>query len=183
MKPLIAFDLWEWIEQHRQAFEPPVGNKVIWEDSQFTAMIVRGPNARRDFHVDPSDEIFYMLKGDMVLEYVQDGTRRSQLICEGGLLLVPALTPHAPHRPADTWGLVVEVKRQPGQTESLVWFCERCDAKLHEITMHVGDIEKDLKAAIARFDASVELRTCRRCGHVQPDTPPLPQRPSDELRR
>jgi len=110
-----------------------------------------------------------MLKGDMVLEYMQEGRRESQVIREGGLLLVPAFTPHAPHRPADTWGLVVEVKRQPGQTESLVWFCEQCDATLHEVTMHVGDIEKDLKAAIERFDASLELRTCRRCGHVQPD--------------
>jgi hypothetical protein len=44
-----------------------------------TAMIVRGPNARRDFH-----------------EYVQDGTRRSQLICEGDLRLVPD-TPPLPH--------------------------------------------------------------------------------------
>jgi len=171
VKPLAAFDLWGWIEDNRHAFEPPVGNKVVWEDSQFTAMIIRGPNARRDFHVDPSDEIFYMLKGDMVLEFMQEGRRESQIIREGGLLLVPAFTPHAPHRPADTWGLVVEVKRQPGQTESLVWFCEQCDATLHEVTMHVGDIEKDLKAAIERFDASVELRTCRRCGHVQPDKP------------
>ena len=169
MKPLAAFDLWGWIEDNRHAFEPPVGNKVVWEDSQFTAMIIRGPNARRDFHVDPSDEIFYMLKGDMVLEFMQEGRRESQIIREGGLLLVPAFTPHAPHRPADTWGLVVEVKRQPGQTESLVWFCEQCDATLHEVTMRVGDIEKDLKAAIERFDASLELRTCRRCGHVQPD--------------
>ncbi len=153
MRPLIAFDLWDWIARHREAFEPPVGNKVIWEDSQFTAMIIRGPNARRDFHVDPSDEIFYMLKGDMVLEYMDGGRRHEQDIREGGLMLVPALTPHAPHRPADTWGLVVEIKR-------------------------VGDIEKDLKAAIERFDASIELRTCRPCGHVQPEKPPVPQRPS-----
>jgi 3-hydroxyanthranilate 3,4-dioxygenase len=177
VKPLAAFDLWGWIEDNRDAFEPPVGNKVVWEDSQFTAMIIRGPNARRDFHVDPSDEIFYMLKGDMVLEYMREGRRESQVIREGGVLLVPAFTPHAPHRPADTWGLVVEVKRQPGQTESLVWFCEQCDAKLHEVTMHVGDIEKDLKAATERFDASLELRTCRGCGHVQPDKPPVPQPP------
>ena len=177
MKPLVAFDLWRWIEQHRDAFEPPVGNKVVWEDSQFTAMIIRGPNARRDFHVDPSDEIFYMLKGDMVLEYMQDGRRQSQVIREGAMLLVPAFTPHAPHRPADTWGLVVEVKRRADQSEALLWFCDRCDAQLHEVTLHVGDIEKDLKTAIERFDASVELRTCKRCGHVQPDKPPVPQTP------
>ena len=73
MQPLVAFGLWRWIEEHRAAFEPPVGNKVIWEDSQFTAMVIRGPNARRDFHVDPSDEIFYMLEGDMDLEYLIPG--------------------------------------------------------------------------------------------------------------
>jgi 3-hydroxyanthranilate 3,4-dioxygenase len=177
MKPLVAFGLWRFVEEHRHAFEPPVGNKVIWEDSQFTAMIVRGPNARRDFHVDPSDEIFYMLRGDMVLEYIADGARVPQVIREGEMMLVPALTPHAPHRPADTWGLVVEVKRTPGQTESLRWYCERCDALLHDVTMHVADIEKELRAAIERFDASVELRTCRRCGHLQPDHAPAPERP------
>src|SRR5437773_11278586 len=93
MRPLIAFDLWDWIARHREAFEPPVGNKVIWEDSQFTAMVIHGPNARRDFHVDPSDEIFYMLKGDMVLEYIEGGRRHEQVIREGEIMLMPALTP------------------------------------------------------------------------------------------
>ena len=111
MKPLLAFGLWRWIEDNRAAFEPPVGNKVIWEDSQFTAMVIRGPNARRDFHVDPSDEIFYMLEGDMDLEYLEDGQRRHRTIHEGEMFLVPALTPHSPHRPAETWGLVIEIKR------------------------------------------------------------------------
>jgi 3-hydroxyanthranilate 3,4-dioxygenase len=177
VKPLVAFDLWRWVEEHREAFEPPVGNKVIWEDSQFTAMVIRGPNARRDFHVDPSDEIFYMLRGDMVLEVMEDGRRREHVIREGGMCLVPALTPHSPHRPADTWGLVVEIKRTPGETESLLWFCERCDARLHAVTLHVADIERDLRAAIEAFDGSVALRTCRACGHVQPERPPAPGRP------
>ena len=177
MNPLESFGLWRWIEDNRAAFEPPVGNKVIWEDSQFTAMVIRGPNARRDFHVDPSDEIFYMLKGDMVLEYLESGRRAKRVVREGEMFLVPALTPHSPHRPADTWGLVIEIKRGPSQRESLVWFCDRCDAKLHEVTMHVADIEKELKTAIERFDKSVELRTCRTCGHVQPDRSPVPERP------
>ena len=178
MKPLIAFDLWQWIEDNRRAFEPPVGNKVIWEDSQFTAMIIRGPNARRDFHVDPSDEIFYMLKGDMVLEYMEHGRRRERVIREGEMMLVPAFMPHSPHRPADTWGLVVEIKREPEQTESLLWFCERCDAPLHEVTMHVADIERELRAAIECFDDRQDLRTCGRCGYVQPERAPVPTKPA-----
>jgi 3-hydroxyanthranilate 3,4-dioxygenase len=179
MKPLVAFGLWKWIDENRHAFEPPVGNKVVWEDSQFTAMVIRGPNARRDFHVDPSDEIFFMLRGDMVLEYLESGRRHEQIIREGEMLLVPAFTPHSPHRPADTWGLVVEVKRRPQETETLLWLCERCDTQLHAMTMHVADIERELKAAIEQFDTSVDLRTCRRCGHVQPDTPPVPQTPAN----
>jgi 3-hydroxyanthranilate 3,4-dioxygenase len=177
VRPLVAFDLWRWIEDNRAAFEPPVGNKVVWEDSQFTAMIVRGPNARRDFHVDPSDEIFYMLRGAMRLEYMVDGRRHEQIIREGEMCLVPARVPHSPHRPADTWGLVVEVKRRPDQTESLLWLCERCDRPLHEVTMHVADIERQLKSAIEAFDASRELRTCPSCGYVQPDHAPAPDAP------
>ncbi len=112
MRPLISADLWRWIEENRASFEPPVGNKVIWEDSQFTAMVIRGPNRRRDFHDDPSDEIFYMLRGAMTLEYIDEGGRRQDaVIREGELLLVPAHTLHSPHRPADTWGLVIEIKR------------------------------------------------------------------------
>jgi 3-hydroxyanthranilate 3,4-dioxygenase len=179
MEPLVPFDLWRWIDAHRTAFEPPVGNKVIWEDSQFTAMVIRGPNARRDFHVDPSDEIFYMLKGAMVLEYLHAGRRRSRVIREGEMCLVPALTPHSPHRPADTWGLVVEIKRAPEQTESLLWLCERCDMKLHEVTLSAVDIEKDLKTAIEQFDSSAELRTCPRCGHLQPEHAPTPAPPRE----
>jgi 3-hydroxyanthranilate 3,4-dioxygenase len=174
VKPLAAFGLWSWIEENRTAFEPPVGNKVIWEDSQFTAMVVRGPNARRDFHIDPSDEIFFMLKGAMTLETLEDGKRCSRTIREGELCLVPALTPHSPHRPADTWGLVIEVKRVPSQTESLLWLCDRCDAPVHEVTMHVADIEKELKGAIEGFDASEALRTCTACGFVQPERAPVP---------
>jgi len=143
-------------------------------------MVIHGPNARRDFHVDPSDEIFYMLRGDMVLEYIEGGRRHEQVIREGEIMLMPALTPHAPHRPAGTWGLVIEVKRRPDQTESLRWFCERCDALLHDVTMHVADIEKALKSAIEQFDASVDLRTCRQCGHLQPEKPPVPQPPPKE---
>jgi 3-hydroxyanthranilate 3,4-dioxygenase len=177
MKPLISRDLWKWIEEHPDAFAPPVGNKVIWEDSQFTAMVIAGPNARRDFHVDPSDELFYMLRGDMTLEYIEDGGRREQVIREGEVLLVPAMTPHSPHRPPGSWGLVVEIKRRPEQSESLLWFCERCDAPLHEVTMHVADIEGELKSAIQNFDDSPELRTCRKCGHVQPERPLVPAPP------
>src|SRR3989475_11213024 len=70
MKPLTGFNLWSWIEQNRHAFEPPVGNKVIWEDSQFTAMIICGPNPRRVFTVDPADQIISHLVDILVIEHM-----------------------------------------------------------------------------------------------------------------
>lgn len=70
--------------------------------------------------MDPSDEIFYMLRGAMRLEYMVEGRRPEQILREGEMCLPPALVPHSPHRPADTRGLVVEVERRPGQTESLL---------------------------------------------------------------
>jgi hypothetical protein len=36
----LALNLWQWIKEYRQAFGPPVGNEVVSEDSQFTAMII-----------------------------------------------------------------------------------------------------------------------------------------------
>ena len=176
MQPLISRDLWQWIEEHRASFEPPVGNKVIWEDSQFTAMVIRGPNRRRDFHDDPSDEIFFQLRGAMVLEYIdRDEQRREAVIREGEMLLVPAHTPHSPHRPPDSWGLVVEIKRGPQDSESLLWYCDRCGALLHTVTMNALDLERGLRAAIEAFDANEALRTCRQCGHVQPEQAPVPE--------
>ena len=170
MLPLLPRNLWQWVEENGEAFQPPVGNKVVWEDSQFTAMVVRGPNARRDFHIDPFDEIFYQLKGDIVVEYLDPtGQRESAVVREGDLFLVPAKVGHSPHRPADSWGLVIEIKRSPEQQESLLWLCDRCGAKIHEVTMYVADIETELKSAIQRFDADETLRTCRSCGYVQPE--------------
>jgi mannose-6-phosphate isomerase-like protein (cupin superfamily) len=150
----MAFNLWQWIEEYRQAFEPPVGNKVIWEDSQFTAMIIRGPNARRDFHIDPSDEIFYMLKGDMILEYMQDGTRQTQVIREGDLLLVPALTPHSPHRPPDTWGLVVVIVQ---------WVVRSGDAGRQAIALFLK---------FFRLPSNSPMRGALQSGAISPATPP-----------
>jgi 3-hydroxyanthranilate 3,4-dioxygenase len=178
VRPLVSAGIWRWIEENRASFEPPVGNKVIWEDSQFTAMVIRGPNRRRDFHDDPSDEIFYMLQGAMTLEYIDEtGRRREAIIREGEMLLVPAHTPHSPHRPAGSWGLVIEIKRGAGDEESLLWFCERCDHEIHRVTMSAMDIERDLRAAIEAFDGSVALRTCPGCGHVQRAEAPLPAPP------
>jgi 3-hydroxyanthranilate 3,4-dioxygenase len=168
-EPLSALNLQRWINGHRDLLKPPVGAERIWRDSQFLIMIIGGPNARRDFHIDPSDEFFYQLEGDMVLEYIDGaGKRQGATIGEGDVLLMPANTPHSPQRPANTVGLVVERVRGPNEAEGYAWYCERCDAKLYALSRGEGDLLLDLRRVSQQFNASEALRTCKACGYVQP---------------
>jgi len=166
---LKAFNLKSWIEAHRDRLKPPVGAEMIWQDSEFIVMVIGGPNARRDFHIDPADEFFYQLEGDMVLEYMDRAGRRArETIRAGDVFMLPAGTPHSPQRPAGSVGLVVERVRGPDEPESYAWFCERCDAKLIEIERGAGELLADLKKVNERFGADPALRTCGACGYVQP---------------
>lgn len=81
----------------------PVGNKVIWEDARFIAMVVRGPNACGDFPVDPSDEIFCLLRGAPRLECMEDGRRHEQVVRQSEMRSVPAPVPHS-SRPSPSGG-------------------------------------------------------------------------------
>ena len=167
--PLKAFNLKCWIDEHRDLLQPPVGAEMIWKDSQFVIMIIGGPNARRDFHINPGDEFFYQLEGDMVLAYIDpEGKRRRETIREGDVLLLPANTPHSPQRPVNTVGLVVERVKGPDEPEGYAWHCERCDQTLYELSRGEGDILQDLRKVSAEFNASEVLRTCKACGYVQP---------------
>jgi 3-hydroxyanthranilate 3,4-dioxygenase len=166
---LSAFSLQRWINEHRDLLKPPVGAERIWKDSQFLIMIIGGPNARRDFHIDPSDEFFYQLEGDMVLEYIDGAGKRQRAPIRGGdVFLMPANTPHSPQRPAKTVGLVVERVRRPHEPERYAWYCERCDGKLYELSRGDGDLLLDLRKVSEQFNASEALRTCTACGYVQP---------------
>ncbi len=46
-KTLQSFNLLKWIDENKELLKPPVNNKVIWQDSEFIAMILGGPNRRR----------------------------------------------------------------------------------------------------------------------------------------
>src|SRR5215475_11517916 len=145
-EPLTAFNLKRWIDEHRQSLKPPVGAEMIWKDSQFRVLIIGGPNARRDFHIDPGDEFFYQLEGDMVLEYIDGaGQRQRATIREGDVFMLPANTPHSPQRPAHTVGLVVERVRGPQEPEGYAWYCERCDTKLYALSRGEEDILLELR--------------------------------------
>ena len=44
----------------------------MFADGDFIVMVVGGPNRRRDFHVDPGDELFFQVRGDIVVRVVED---------------------------------------------------------------------------------------------------------------
>ena len=101
-----------WIEENRYLLKPPVGNKVVYEDGDFMIMVVGGPNSRKDYHVDPVEEFFYQLEGDMLLTIMDGGKRVDVPIKEGEIFLLPKNVPHSPQRFENTVGLVVEYQRE-----------------------------------------------------------------------
>jgi len=167
----------KWIEDNADAFAPPVSNKVVWQDSDQIFMVIRGPNARSDFHVDPFDEVFMQLKGSIRLDLMVDGQRQEHWLHEGEVMLVPANVPHSPLRPAATWGVVIERPRDANDFDALVWFCDVCGEEAHRVTFHLSNIETELARAMAEYNNDPEKRTCPN-GHVNPvpqeftETPP-----------
>ncbi|HXB01093.1 MAG TPA: 3-hydroxyanthranilate 3,4-dioxygenase [Steroidobacteraceae bacterium] len=160
------FNLHRWIEQNRGLLKPPVGNKLLFEDSSFIIMAVGGPNSRKDYHHDPSEEFFFQIEGNMVLKTVQDGRLVDVPINEGEMYLLPAQVPHSPQRPAGSVGLVVERRRSPSEFDGFSWYCENCGHQLHMERVAVGNIETQLPEIFSRFYSSLPHRTCSVCGTV-----------------
>lgn len=108
---LATVNLRQWIAEHRHLLRPPVGNAQIWKDREFMVTVVAGPNRRKDYHIDPGEEFFYQLEGDITLRLIEDGQFRELPIREGEVFLLPPLVPHSPQRGPNTLGLVIERMR------------------------------------------------------------------------
>ena len=182
MDSLKALNLQRWIDEHRHLLRPPVGNKLIYRDSEFIVMVVGGPNARRDFHVDPAEEFFHQLEGEMVLRVFEAGAIRELPIRAGEILLLPPRVPHSPQRPAHSVGLVIERARRPGERDGLQWYCEHCAALLYEEYLELKDIETQFPPVFDRFYSRLEHRRCRQCGTVAPGATAAPGGSSDAAR-
>ncbi|HEY1266985.1 MAG TPA: 3-hydroxyanthranilate 3,4-dioxygenase [Candidatus Binatia bacterium] len=157
------FNLKHWIDENRGSWGQ---RRVIWEDSDFIAFVTRGPNSRKDFHVNPGDEIFYQLEGELNLHYMQGKQHEVAVLKAGDMFLMPANTPHSPRRGDGSWTFVVERKRQPEERDLFVWFCESCGEKLYGMTVRFDDPSDAVKTATDKIRSDVKLRTCRRCGEV-----------------
>jgi len=166
MRALQPLSLQRWIDANRELLRPPVGNKVIYGDGDFIVMAVGGPNARKDFHVDPADEFFYQIEGEMVLRVFEDGRLLDVPIRAGQMLLLPPQVPHSPQRCAHSVGLVVERRRRPGELDGLQWYCEHCQRLLYQEFFPLTDIERQFPPVFERFFGNPALHTCRHCRTV-----------------
>lgn len=175
-----AFNLQRWIDEHRDILKPPVGNAQVYKDAgDFIVMVVGGPNARKDFHYNETEEFFYQIEGDITLKIREDGKTRDIVIKEGDIFLCPAKVPHSPRRPANTIGLVIEKKRTAEHTDGLQWYCENCGNKLYEEYFPLENIVEQLPPIINKFHNSLELRTCDNCGTVME----IPGKPAEDLKK
>ena len=156
----------KWIDDNRHLLKPPVGNKVVYKDTEFIIMVVGGPNARKDYHFNESEEFFYQLEGDVEVGTQQDGKAVDVPIKEGEIFLLPPRIPHSPRRGPNTIGLVIERTRRAGEKDGLQWYCEKCNNKLYDEYFVLTNIMTQFQEVFERFYGSKEFRTCKKCGTV-----------------
>jgi 3-hydroxyanthranilate 3,4-dioxygenase len=156
-----------WIEESRHLLKPPVGNQVVYKDTEFIIMVVGGPNTRKDYHVDVAEEFFYQLEGDMILKVHESNSFHDIPINEGEIFLLPPLVPHSPQRFADTVGLVIERNRKPGELDGFQWYCDSCGTLLYEKFIQLKDIVAQLPPLFENYWSNESYRTCERCGEIQ----------------
>ncbi len=168
-----AFNFKTWIDEHRHLLKPPVGNAIVYQDTEFIVMVVGGPNSRKDYHYNEGEEFFHQLEGDITVKIIDEGKQRDIHINEGDIFLLPPRTPHSPQRGPNTVGLVMERKRLDKELDGFMWFCESCTSKLYEEYIPVNDIVKQLPPIFERFYNSIDHRTCKQCGSVMEPPPKL----------
>jgi len=167
MSVISPFNIKKWIEENRSLLKPPVGNKCVYTEAEnFIVMVVGGPNARKDYHYNESEELFYQVEGDITVGIMENGEPVDVEIKEGDIFLLPPKVPHSPRRPANTIGIVIEKVRTDDDKDGLLWFCESCNEKLHEEYFRLENIVTQFPAIMEVFYASKDKRTCKSCGAV-----------------
>lgn len=167
------FNLQQWIADNRHLLKPPVANKNLYpEGTDYIVMIVAGPNARKDYHYNQTEELFYQLEGHINVRIQEDGKPVDIPLGPGDMFLLPAGIPHSPMRGENSIGLVIErVREGKGYQDGLLWFCENCNHKLHETYFELVNIETDFLPRFKAYYGNEELRTCTNCGHVMETDP------------
>jgi len=159
------FNFLKWIEDNKDLLKPPVGNKCLYTESEdFIIMVVGGPNARKDYHYNETEEFFYQIQGDIIVKIQEDGKAVKIPIKEGEVFLLPPKVPHSPVRSEGSVGLVIECKRSSTERDGLMWFCDNCNEPLHDTYFQLTNVEKDFQPRFKEFYSSASKRTCKKCG-------------------
>ena len=75
------FNLKKWIDDHRDLLKPPVGNQCVYKDAEnFIVMVVGGPNSRKDYHYNESEELYYQVEGNITLKIIDDAIASQPLL-------------------------------------------------------------------------------------------------------
>ncbi|KXJ19133.1 3-hydroxyanthranilate 3,4-dioxygenase [Exaiptasia diaphana] len=175
-------DMMDWIETSKDSFKPPVCNKLMYGAGQLKVMFVGGPNVRKDYHIEEGEELFYQVKGDMVLKVLEKGVPKDIPIKEGEMFLLPSRIHHSPQRFENTIGLVIERERLKDEFDGLRYFCEDGVTVLWEKWFHCVDLGTQLGPVIKEYFASEPHKT----GVPDPDNiwkkPPLEVDTETELK-
>jgi 3-hydroxyanthranilate 3,4-dioxygenase len=142
----------------------------LWLTPESLGFLARGREYRSEFHVNPSFEFQYSVKGDLNLHYrTPEGVEKVAFVPEGTCIFQPGLVPHSPRFAPDAFQLVVERARLPGEIDKFHWYCPNCDHFLHEEKFVVDDYKADpVTRAYDNYFRSEAFRTCTRCGTVAP---------------
>lgn len=167
---LKAFNLQKWIDENRGKLKPPVGNAQIWEDGEFMVTVVGGPNSRRDYHDDPTEEFFYQLEGDIFIRVMEEAGKAPVEIPirQGEVFLLPKHMRHSPQRGPNTVGMVVEMPRPEGTLDGFEWYCPNCHHLVYRAEVRLKNIVRDLPPIFERFNSDESLRRCKNCGTLHP---------------
>ncbi|XP_076463468.1 3-hydroxyanthranilate 3,4-dioxygenase-like [Babylonia areolata] len=173
----VLYNTDKWLEENEKSFQPPVCNKMMHNDGQLKVFYVGGPNVRKDFHIEEGEELFYMLKGDMVLKVIEQGKHRDLPIKEGEIFLLPACIPHSPQRKPNTLGLVIERERAMEEKDGLRYYVEK-DGKptlesLFEEWFHCEDLGTQLAPVIKKYFESEQHKTGKPIPGTIPKKPPV----------
>ncbi|HIF59876.1 MAG TPA: 3-hydroxyanthranilate 3,4-dioxygenase [Rhodospirillales bacterium] len=166
-----VFNLKEWVEENKEKLKPPTAAVTVLRNEKYMVTIVGGPNSRTDYHVNQGTEFFYQLTGTMILTVQENQQVRDIPISEGEIYLLPPMTPHAPQRPKNTVGLVVESIRQPEELDTHQWYCQKCNHLLFEKSAYLEVMERDMPPIFDAYYSNTENQTCDKCGYRNPGRP------------